>query len=148
MNAQVMVEESFLDLAPWVAMPGLRSGLSFETGMRRCLGRTELYDRIARRFLAARVDEARKLQAALDAGDRDTLRQLAHDLTSTAGTLGADALSATALALQMALEAGAPHDALTPLVHLFSREHAVVLTGLAAYARGEVDLQVFATRKS
>ena len=61
-----------------------------------------LPDRIARRFLATRVDEACKLQAALDSGELELLRNLSHDLASTAGTLGADGLSSTALALQAA----------------------------------------------
>lgn len=141
----------FLALAPWLgaagAGPALRSGVVFETGLRRCLGKRALYDRIARRFLDTRAGEARTLQAALDRGDLDAMRCLSHDIASTAGTLGADGLSATALALQAAVDAGADAAALVPLVDLFSREHAVVLNALASYARGDVDLPVIATRK-
>lgn len=141
-------EESFAALAPWLAAPAVRSGISYENGMRRCLGRAELYDRIARRFLETRADEPRKLQAALDGGDRELMRRLSHDMASTAGTLGADGLSATAQALQAAVDGDAAHDALAPLVDLFTREFAVVLNGLASYARGEVDLKAFVPRKS
>ncbi|RZJ08196.1 MAG: Hpt domain-containing protein [Rubrivivax sp.] len=153
MNAHAS-DELFAGLARWLEAPQTlsagavraapRSGISFEVGLRRCLGRAELYDRIARRFLETRAAEAHGLQAAFDAGDHETLRRLSHDITSTAGTLGAEGLSATAQALQFAVDAGAGAQDLAPLVHLFVREHAVVLTALAQYARGEVDLQAFA----
>jgi len=147
--------EGFSALARWLgAAPGsvqaadIQSGVSFETGLRRCLGRLDLYDRIARRFLQTRVDEARTLQAALDRGDLEAVRRLAHDTASTAGTLGAEGLSATAQALQAAVDDSADADSLAQLAHLFSFEHAVVLTRLTSYARGDVDLKAIAKRKS
>jgi len=124
------------------------AAVSFETGLRRCLGRVALYDRIARRFLETRVDEARKLQAAVDRGDLAAVRRLAHDIASTAGTLGADGLSATALALQAAADEGADAASLVQLAQRFSSQHAGVLNALAAYARGDVDLKAIASRKS
>lgn len=137
----------FALLEPWLATAAVQSGISFESGMRRCLWRVTLYDRIARRFMDLRKDAPQHLQAALDAGDREVLHRLSHDLASTAGSLGADALSATARALQIAIDEGAAPDHLGALVQLFSREHAVVLYALAAYVRGEVDLQAVAARK-
>ncbi|WP_457418005.1 Hpt domain-containing protein [Roseateles sp. P5_E7] len=124
------------------------SGVSFETGLRRCLGRLALYDRIARRFLETRAGDARKLQAAVDLGDLDSVRKLSHDIASTAGTLGADGLSATALALQAAADAGAHAASLARLAQRFTAQHAEVLAALAAYARGDVDLKAIAPRKS
>ncbi|MFK4707633.1 CheY-like chemotaxis protein [Roseateles asaccharophilus] len=39
--------------------------MCFEDGLRRCLGRTDLYDRIARRFLDTRPGDAQRARAAL-----------------------------------------------------------------------------------
>ena len=126
----------------------MNDGVSFENGLRRCLGRVALYDRIARRFLQTRADDAHKLQAAVDRVDLDTVRKLAHDIASTAGTLGADGLSATALAIQVAADEGADVTVLAHLAQQFSSQHAVVLNALASYARGDVDLKAIAQRKS
>lgn len=140
----------FAVLARWLggsAGVEARSGICFETGLRRCLWRVDLYDRIARRFLDTRAAEARTLQAALARNELDAVRKLSHDTASTAGTLGAGGLSAAALALQAAVDGGADADALAQLAQLFSSEHAVVLDRLASYARGDVDLQAFAPGK-
>jgi CheY-like chemotaxis protein len=79
---------------------------SSELGLRRCLGRRELYAKIALRYLETRADLAGELQRAWDAGERLEAERLAHSLISTAGTLGATALSELARALQAASQAG------------------------------------------
>jgi CheY-like chemotaxis protein len=75
-------------------------------GLQRCLGRRELYEKISRRYLETRADLAGELRRAWDAGDREEAERLAHSLISTAGTLGASALSELARALQAAAHAG------------------------------------------
>lgn len=121
-------------------MPDTDQSVSFEDGLRRCLGRIELYDRIARRFLDTRAGDAASARSALAAGELAPLRKLSHDLTSTAGTLGAEALSAAAQALQAAVDDGTGAAGLAPLVEALAAEHALAVRALQSYVRGEVDL--------
>ncbi|MBI5721617.1 MAG: response regulator [Burkholderiales bacterium] len=86
------------------AAPGC---ISFAIGIERCLGRRDLYERIALRFLAQGGASVQGIGEALDRGDRNTAKRLAHSLISTAGTLGAMPLSDGARALYAALAEGA-----------------------------------------
>jgi two-component system sensor histidine kinase/response regulator len=136
--------ELFSVLANWIGIdrapdrPGaaerddIRHGVSFELGLHRCLGRHELYERILGRFLATRLDDARDIRAALDAGDGDRAAGIAHSIISTAGTIGAEGLSDAARALQLAIEAG-EHERLNALVEVFTRRHAQVTEELKSY---------------
>jgi HPt (histidine-containing phosphotransfer) domain-containing protein len=126
---------------------GLLPSVSFGEGLRRCLGRIELYDRIARRFLDTRADDADRAKLALGAGQLEVLRKVSHDLTSTAGTLGAGRLSAAAQALQQGVDEGVDSAGLTLLLEAFALEHRDVVGALESYARGEVDLRALAERK-
>ncbi len=119
---------------------GVASCISFQDGLRRCLGQVELYDRIAQRFLASRLADAEKTEAAIAAGDHELARKLAHDLTSTAGTLGARRLSDAALALQVGLDDRIDAQELAALLRDYVSEHAAVAAALQSYAAGEVDL--------
>jgi two-component system sensor histidine kinase/response regulator len=107
------------------------SGISFELGLRRCLGRTELYRKILHRFLETRANDPAAIRAALVLGDRDGAAQIAHSSVSTSGTIGAERLSDAARQLQLALdtdEAGS-----LALLDTFAAEHALVLTALRAH---------------
>lgn len=128
-------------------MPEDLPSVSFEEGLRRCLGRVELYDRIARRFLDTRVGDADRARAALGRGELEVLRKVSHDLTSTAGTLGASRLSAAAQALQEGVDEGTDSASLSRLLDAFALEHRCVVGVLESYARGEVDLRAIAQRK-
>ena len=152
------VRELFEVLARWTARacPAGQGGgttsddgrcISFSDGLRRCLGRLELYDRIARRFLDTRIADAQRTTTALAQGNRELARKLAHDLTSTAGTLGAERLSAAALALQVGLDEGAHAAVLSMLLNDYTAEHTAVVALLQSYAAGDIDLGSFAQRK-
>jgi PAS domain S-box-containing protein len=107
-------------------------GVSFELGLHRCLGRHELYERILRRFLASRLDDARDIRAALAAHDLDRAAAIAHSIISTAGTIGAEALSDAARALQLAIDAG-EEARLPALVEVFAQRHAQVTEELRSF---------------
>jgi signal transduction histidine kinase/CheY-like chemotaxis protein/HPt (histidine-containing phosphotransfer) domain-containing protein len=140
-------EELFAVLARWISASdsgtaivagdeappadgGAPGGVEFALGLRRCLGRTNLYRRIVERFLASRVHDGDALRAALAEGDRERLRLVAHTMTSTAGTLGAQRLSGLARALDGALARNAPTDELHRLVQAYAEEHARVVQAL------------------
>jgi HPt (histidine-containing phosphotransfer) domain-containing protein len=56
------------------------------------------------------LGEAERLSAVMVGGDREAARRAAHSLKSSAGQLGAAALSEAAAAVERAAEAGAPFD--------------------------------------
>ena len=103
--------------------------VSWELGLHRCLGRHELHQRILERFFATRGDDADRLQAALREGDALTAERIAHTMVSTAGTIGAEGLSAAARALQQALQ-DRDVERVAALATAFSTEHARVVVAL------------------
>jgi signal transduction histidine kinase/HPt (histidine-containing phosphotransfer) domain-containing protein/ActR/RegA family two-component response regulator/HAMP domain-containing protein len=107
-------------------------GLSIEIGLRRCMGRRDLYERIARRSVESGARLPEEIAAALAAGDRRGAARMAHSLISSAGTLGAGRLSDLARALQDAIEGDAV--ARTPaLLAALAAEHALVWAALDAH---------------
>ncbi len=107
--------------------------VSFELGLSRCLGRRDLYLRVARRFIDTRAHDADKLRGALAGGDDATLAHLAHTTVSTAGTIGAQRLSDVAAQLQEAVRRPGSPGARAALVDAFAQAHAGVMAELAAY---------------
>ena len=99
--------------------------MSFELGLKRCLGRTELYDRVLQRFLATRTGDPEQIRAALAQGDLRHASRLAHSQISTAGAIGAENLSRTARLLEEACEKGASQHAATLLESLTRQLTAV-----------------------
>jgi signal transduction histidine kinase/DNA-binding response OmpR family regulator/HPt (histidine-containing phosphotransfer) domain-containing protein len=82
--------------------------VDFELGLRRCLGRPELYQKILARYLKQREATGNEIRAALDAGQLETGARSAHTLVSTASMLGAPALAALARELHDAIDLGLP----------------------------------------
>jgi HPt (histidine-containing phosphotransfer) domain-containing protein len=78
--------------------------VSFTEGLHRCLGRPELYLKVVRRFLQTHPAELSRFRQAAALDELAVLQQLAHRMVSTASLLGAQALAATARALQQAAE--------------------------------------------
>ncbi len=115
------------------AVPG---GVSFDIGLRRCLGRRDLYERVLRRYLESPGSSAGSMRAALDRGDRAALAALAHSAVSSAGTIGAEALVEAARALELALEIDQPGQWSQRLAE-FEREERRVADELRAYLGGE-----------
>jgi two-component system, sensor histidine kinase and response regulator len=106
--------------------------VSIELGLQRCMGRQDLYTRIVQRFLDARGNDPADIRAAVHAGKLDIAAQVAHQLISTAGTLGAEALSESGRALQLAIEAGEA-SRWPDLLAVFSTQHGLATAELRAY---------------
>jgi len=103
--------------------------VDFELGLRRCLGRPELYHRILGRYLRQREASPDEIRAALDAGELEAGARNAHTLVSTASMLGAPALAALARELHDAVDLGLP-------------ERWRALLGRLEAAQAEVDVEV------
>jgi two-component system sensor histidine kinase/response regulator len=106
--------------------------VSFELGLSRCLGRHDLYLRVARRFLETRRGDADKLRAAHASGDDETIAHLAHTTVSTAGTIGAAGLSGIANEVQQAVRGDSGVDR-GVLVEAFAQAHARVVAELTDF---------------
>ncbi len=135
--------ELFAVLAKWVGPHGpdragepAAPGMSFELGLQRCLGRVDLYERILSRYLATRLDAPSQIRAALEERDLDKASGFAHSLISTAGTIGAEALSEAARAVQLAIDAGEDHR-WPALIDALAQHHAIVATALENYFAGK-----------
>lgn len=107
-------------------------GIHFDVGMRRCMGKAELYQRIATRFIQSRREDAHRIRAALESGRPQVAADIAHQLISSAGTIGAEALSHTARLLQTAITDEGPE---SQRLHLASLEDLLqdALAELQAY---------------
>lgn len=105
------------------------AGISAALGLKHSFGRAEIYEKMLHMFLQTRAATSDEMQALLAAGDIEGAARLAHSLKSSAGTIGAEALSAAAAALEEALDAGGQASFALQLAE-FNAELAQVLAGL------------------
>ncbi len=89
------------------ALPEALPGLDLKTALARIAGEETLYLSLLERFRAKRSDVPRCIAEALKRKDTKTARQLAHTLTGTAATIGAEDLATAASAVERAIERGA-----------------------------------------
>jgi len=82
----------------------LNEPVSFSLGLHRCVGNAELYRRLLDRFVATRLTVPDDIRGLWLAGNLTESAMMAHSMISTAGTLGATALSEAARALQQAFK--------------------------------------------
>ena len=96
--------------APATAAGSAAAGplVDFELGMRRCLGRPELYRKILGRYLHQRAASGNEIRTALASGELEAGARAAHTLISTAAMVGAPALAELARELHDAIDLGAP----------------------------------------
>ena len=78
-------------------------GLDTANGLRRVLGKKELYLSMLRKFAASQQHVASEIVAALDAGDWSSAERLAHTLKSVAANIGAGELKSAAGLLETAI---------------------------------------------
>lgn len=109
--------------------------VSFELGLERCLGRRDLYGRVVRRFLEHGAGPVEEIAEALAQADRKTAARHAHSLVSTAGILGAMALSEGARLLYTALAATDADADVSARVASLADEAAQVRQALQEYVR-------------
>ena len=103
-------------------LPALR-GFALDDALRRLDGSRSLLLSLLQRFLSDHCGAGQDIRRALDGGDRDAARLHAHSLKGAASSLGAYDLAEQAQALEAAIQAGEPHDAL--LEHVEKSLHAI-----------------------
>ena len=85
-------------------------GLDATAGLRRSMGRPQLYLSLLGQFVASQQDFAAAVRAALAQGDVTAAVRQAHTLKGVAGHIGAEAVSAAAEQLEQAMQEGAAAD--------------------------------------
>lgn len=116
-------------------------GLDVDLGLRRAMGKMDLYQTLLRKFAAGQGAFASDVAQALAAGDRARAERLAHTLKGVAGTIGATALQQQAQTLEEEIKAHA--DAAKVQAKLAEVSHRVqmlidgIQAGLGAVARTE-----------
>ena len=140
--------------APAAALPPI-DGLNTAAGLRRTLGKTDLYLSLLHKFEHGQRDAPAQVRAALDAGDMGLAQRLAHTLKGVAGNIGAEPLQAAAAELEHAIRAQHPGTELAALLGAVEAPLAALLTALApllhpggtaqeAASQEPVDTQAFA----
>ena len=99
-------------------LPWIIDGLDAALGLRRCLGKPELYRSLLRQFIDRQGNIGQELQKAVDRAQWVAAQRLAHTLKSVAGNLGAVRLQDQAELLERSISEyqGTPVD-LPALVH-------------------------------
>ncbi len=115
----------------WARVPGL----DVECGLARVLGRTDTLTRILGLFARSHAQDTQRLAERLAAGDRAALAALAHDLTGSAGNVGAAAVGEAAAALHAVIRAHRPACDVEHGVATLIAELAPLLTGIEAALR-------------
>ena len=112
--------------------------VDFALGMRRCLGRDDLYRKILGRYLAQRAAAGNEVRAALAAGDVEAGARAAHTLVSTASMIGAPRLAGLARELHVAIDLDdqARRAALLDRLDALQREVDAIVTEYMATAEG------------
>ncbi|MBQ3058924.1 MAG: Hpt domain-containing protein [Desulfovibrio sp.] len=89
--------------------------LDWKEAISRVLNKRDLYGRLLQKFMDMERDSAARIAQALQQQDLEAARQIAHSVKGTSANLGAKALAAAALELEMALKGGG--DTTLPLKH-------------------------------
>ena len=119
-------------------LPWIIDGLDAALGLRRCLGKPELYRSLLRQFIDRQGNIGQELQKAVDRAQWVAAQRLAHTLKSVAGNLGAVRLQDQAEALERGISEhqGAPVEraallyqiqAIDQGMHILSKQLAAAL---------------------
>ncbi len=90
-------------------------GVDIDSGLRRVLGKRELYQRLLGKFAASQAEVPAQVRAALAANQLESAERLAHSLKGLAGNLGATDLATLAATLESAIK-DERHDELEALL--------------------------------
>ncbi|PTQ74296.1 response regulator [Pseudomonas sp. GV071] len=124
---------------PALTVPAQLPGIDLAAGLATCVGKTELYLRLLRKFRASQRDFRGDFLAASNSADSTAAARVAHTLRGTAGNIGAKQVATAAAALEHASQTGDVQQVPT-LLEEVERYLAPVLAGLAVL--GEVQAAV------
>ncbi len=102
-----LTEESSPAYSPPPVASTRLPGIDMDAGIRRLMGKEELYKKLLVGFFRKNVSVPADIRARLEKGDREGARTLTHTLKGTASTLSAYDVNRTALNLETAIREGA-----------------------------------------
>ena len=106
------------------------AGLNAELGLYRIRGNLEGYQRMLKAFVSGHAEEVTQLADALAMGDLVTIKEIAHSLKGSGGTIGAERLAEVATALDTALRSEVARAELEVHVVLMVAELAALIDGI------------------
>ncbi len=108
------------------------SGFDVPGALERLGGMDDLYVEVLGSFADEQADAMARTRTALNSNDHEGARRVAHTLKGLAGTVGAAALEASALALEQGIGADLPAQELEPLVAACETDLAGAIASIRA----------------
>ncbi len=105
-------------------------GIDLQLGMKRSLGKTELYLRMLRKFLQGQKEAPQQIRTALRQGDWRQAELLMHTLKGLLGNIGATGFQETAEFLESAFRECRPGDELETRLEEFEKYFAALIENL------------------
>ena len=117
---------------PAVVGAALPPGAALDTvqGLRRVLGKVELYQSLLRKFAADRRNDAERLAAALEAEQLVEARHIAHSLKGVAAMIGAESVRTSALTVERALRDPVDREAASAGVQALAQDLGALIVAL------------------
>lgn len=118
-----LVQPSYGDLK--INVPGLDS----ELGLRRILGKKEVYIRILKKYVLNEKDAFTKIEKLLSMGDWNSAERIAHTLKGVSGSIGATQIQEKAAEVETAIKEHADYNELNHVI----KETSAMLTKMIGY---------------
>lgn len=106
------------------------AGLNAELGLYRIRGNLEGYQRMLKAFVSGHAEEVTQLADALAMGDLVTIKEIAHSLKGSGGTIGAERLAELATVLDTTLRSEVTHADVEAQVVSMMAELAALIDGI------------------
>ena len=119
-----------IDAIAWRQRLDAISGLNAELGLYRIRGNLEGYKRMLKAFVSGHADEVTQLADALASGDHATLKDIAHSLKGSGGTIAAERLAEVATVLDVTLRNTVERNEIEAQVVLLMAELAALIDGI------------------
>jgi CheY-like chemotaxis protein len=124
--------ELALPAQPEVGLPRV-PGVDTSQGLRRVLGKKQLYLNMMRKFVSNQSSTVAELRVALAAGDRATAERLVHSTRGVSGNIGANALQVVAEKLEKLIGQGASEEQLVAPLEEFAQVLQELLSNLQTH---------------
>lgn len=118
-----LVKSSYDDFK--INVPGLNS----ELGLRRMLGKKEVYISILRKYVLNEKDAFIKIEKLLSIGDWNSAERIAHTLKSVSGSIGAVQIQVKSAEIETAIREHTSYDILNSII----KEASAMLTKMIGY---------------
>ena len=105
-------------------------GLNTELGLRRVLGKEQLYMELLNKYVTSQSGAADLIHQALLADDKDLAERTAHTAKAVNGNIGATELQQLAAELESMINNQAPYDAIEPKLQVFSSRQKTLIAAI------------------